>query len=108
MPLLLLLLSSLLLQPLVENSVRYAVAPTSRPVTVTVSALEEDGRLVLTVADDGPGSRGPKGTAGFGIGLANVRDRLEARFGDEASLTSGPVNAGGYRTVIRLPLARHG
>ncbi len=98
----------MILQPVVENSVKYAVAPTGRPVTVTVSALEESGHLVLTVADDGPGKSGPNGAAGFGIGLANVRDRLKARFGDEASLSSGPVKAGGYRTIIRLPLARHG
>ncbi|HEX4849103.1 MAG TPA: histidine kinase, partial [Novosphingobium sp.] len=65
----------LILQPLVENAVKYAVAPTRRPVTVTIAAREEYGRLVLEVSDDGPGA--PKGgRAGFGIGLANVRDRL--------------------------------
>ena len=95
----------MILQPLVENSVRYAVAITTRPVAVTVSAREEDGQLVLTVADDGPGA---KSEGGFGIGLANVRDRLDARFGTDASLASGPVPGGGYCTIIRLPLMRHG
>ena len=94
----------MILQPLVENSVKYAVATTARPVTVTISAREEDGRLVLTVADDGPGANS---ASGFGIGLANVRDRLAARFGKDASLASGRAESGGYTTVIRLPLVRH-
>ena len=93
----------LILQPLVENSVRYAVTLTASPVTVTIAAREEAGRLVLEVRDDGPASPGD-GEHGFGIGLANVRDRLAARYGDAASLTSGPVDEGGWRSIIRLPL----
>ncbi|MCC6927185.1 histidine kinase [Novosphingobium sp.] len=97
----------LILQPLVENSVRYAVAPTSKPVTVTIAAREEYGRLVLEVSDNGP-APSESAAKGFGIGLANVRDRLAARYGDEASLSSGPDEGGGWRSVIRLPLERHG
>ena len=96
----------MILQPLVENSVKYGVAPVARPVTVNVSAREEFGRLVVEVRDDGPGV--PHGASqGFGIGLANVRDRLEARFGREATLVSGPLETG-YRTEIRIPLVTHG
>ena len=96
----------MILQPLVENSVKYAVAPVNRPVTITVSADEEFDRLVIRVADDGPGV--PKGTKpGFGIGLANVKDRIEARFGRDATITAGPVQ-GGYVTELRLPLDRKG
>jgi two-component system, LytTR family, sensor kinase len=100
----------MILQPLVENSVKYAVAVTVQPVTVTISARAEYGRLVLTVTDDGPGAKsGDTGLgAGFGIGLANVRDRLEARFGSDASLSSGLADGGGYCTIIRLPLVIHG
>lgn len=98
----------MILQPLVENSVKYAVAPTGRQVTVTIVAREEYGRLVIEVSDDGPGGSGtPESGRGFGIGLANVRDRLAARYGELASLTSGPNQGGGWRTVIRLPLERH-
>ena len=93
----------LILQPLVENSVRYAVASTARPVTVRLSAREDAGQLVLEVCDDGPPRRDNSGH-GFGIGLANVRDRLAARYGDAASLVSGSGEAGGWRSVIRLPL----
>lgn len=94
----------MILQPLVENSVKYAVSPVSRPVTITLSAREEFDRLVITVGDDGPGV--PQGTThGFGIGLANVRDRLEARFGSDIGFSSAPV-PGGYCTEIRIPLSR--
>ncbi len=95
----------MILQPLVENAVKYAVAPTRRPVTVTIAAREEQGRLVIEVSDDGPGAP-HGGRAGFGIGLANVRDRLAARYGDEASLQAGPGEAGGWRAVLRLPMVR--
>jgi len=96
----------MILQPLVENSVKYAVSAVAREITVNVVAREEFDRLVLTVSDDGPGI--PDGMShGFGIGLANVRDRIEARFGPDIGLTSGPV-PGGYLTEIRIPLTRHG
>ncbi|MFM5925158.1 MAG: sensor histidine kinase [Novosphingobium sp.] len=95
----------MILQPLVENAVKYAVAPTRRAVTVTIAAAELDGRLVVSVSDDGPG--GTKAGAGFGIGLANVRDRLAARYGGDAALTAGPGEGGGWRTELNLPLARN-
>ncbi len=94
----------MILQPLVENSVKYAVSPVSREVTITVAAREEFDRLVITVNDDGPGV--PAGVKhGFGIGLANVSDRLQARFGGDVVLTSTP-HASGYVTEMRIPLTR--
>lgn len=100
----------MILQPLVENSVKYAVSKVTRPVTITVAAREEFDRLVVTVSDDGPGV--PEDTSsgsghGFGIGLANVRDRLEARFGPDVVLTSTALD-GGYITEMRIPLTRNG
>lgn len=110
----------MILQPLIENSVKYAVAPVNRPVTIFISAMEEYGRLVITVADNGPGSGeigshsssgtstlgSPGGKNGFGIGLANVRNRLETRFGKDVSVVSGDTGHG-WRTVIRMPLERN-
>ena len=94
----------MILQPLVENSVKYGVSASARPVTVSIVAREEYGRLVISVADDGPGM--PAGhSGGFGIGLANVRDRLEARFGAAATVTSGP-GLQGYETELRLPMVK--
>ncbi|MFM6832681.1 MAG: sensor histidine kinase [Novosphingobium sp.] len=96
----------LILQPLVENAVRYAVTATARPVTVQVVAREEGGLLVIEVSDDGPVAP-ETGTHGFGIGLANVRDRLAARYGAAASLEAGPAQEGGWRSTIRMPIDDH-
>jgi two-component system, LytTR family, sensor kinase len=41
------------------------------------------------------------------VGLANVRDRLAARFGDEANLSAAPIESGGYLVIVTLPLIRH-
>ncbi|RYD63296.1 MAG: sensor histidine kinase [Sphingomonadales bacterium] len=105
----------MILQPLVENSVKYGVSASAAPVTVWIEVREEYGRLVITVSDNAPAKSKSKarkarasGSSGFGIGLANVRDRLAARFGEEASVTSGPLEAGGYETQLRIPLVRHG
>jgi two-component sensor histidine kinase len=101
----------MILQPLVENSVKYGVSASAAPVTVRLEAREEYGRLVITVSDDAPVKakvKARKSGNGFGIGLANVRDRLAARFGAEASVTSGPVEGGGYETQLRIPVVRNG
>lgn len=99
----------MILQPLVENSVKYGVSASAAPVTICLEAREEYGRLVITVADNASvkansKSRSHGNADGFGIGLANVRDRLAARFGDAATVTSGPVEGGGYETQLRIPM----
>ena len=92
----------MILQPLVENSIKYAVAATTRAVTITLTARADAGMLVLTVADDGPGKTGTE--SGTGIGLANVRSRLAARYGVDAALACGPLPGGGHVTRLMLPL----
>ncbi|WP_332310818.1 sensor histidine kinase [Novosphingobium aquimarinum] len=96
----------MILQPIVENSVKYAVAATREPVTISIEARADGEWLEIVVADNGPGTSGgdPKG---FGIGLTNVRDRLETRFGERATLTSGTRSGGGHATTLRLPMV-HG
>jgi hypothetical protein len=96
----------MILQPLVENSIKYGVSASTRPVTIRIAAEEAGGMLVLTVADDGPGKGGQLG--GTGIGLENVRSRLAARFGKDARVESGPLPAGGYATVLTIPIIRAG
>ena len=78
----------------------------SDPVTITLSAREEYGRLVVSVSDDGRADRGGEPRPGYGIGLANVRERLAARFGKEATIVSGPAPGGGYSTLLRMPIVR--
>lgn len=96
----------MILQPLVENSILHALAPTTQAVTITIAARCEGDRLLLEVSDDGPGPAGnaPPAHRGFGIGIANVRERLAARFGSAAQVTSGPGPLGGYATRLNLPL----
>jgi two-component system LytT family sensor kinase len=97
----------MILQPIVENSVKYAIAARHEPVTIAISGKEEGGRLVVTVCDDGPMTE-TGDPHGEGIGLGNVRDRLKARFGNAASLVFGPRQQGGFETVLTLPLERSG
>jgi len=92
----------MILQPLVENSVKYAVAATQRPVTIAVRARRDDDMLEISVVDDGPGC--PENSGGFGIGLGNVRDRLRARYGAAATIAFGKRPEGGFATVLRMPL----
>ncbi len=69
------LVPGMILQPLVENSVKHAVAPTGGQVTITLSAREEYGRLVVSVSDNGNSAASRDDVRpGFGIGLNNVRE----------------------------------
>jgi len=100
------LIPGMILQPLIENSVKHAVAPSSGQVTITLSAREEYDRLVITVSDNGTSNAERNDVRpGYGIGINNVSDRLAARFGDDASIVSGHV-PGGYATHMRLPIVR--
>jgi two-component system LytT family sensor kinase len=99
----------LLLQPLVENAVKYGVARSRKPVTVRISAYEEAGRLHIKVKDDGEAaSDGDNGGPGTGVGLRNVCDRLTARHGERAGCLSGPDPDGGYTVHLYLPVVRNG
>ncbi|AHG88899.1 histidine kinase internal region [Gemmatirosa kalamazoonensis] len=98
------LVPEFVLQPLVENAVRHGVAGRADAGTIEISAHVEGDTLLLGVRDDGPGY--DAATAGAGVGLANVRARLETMFGDAARLEIGRAASGGTLATIRLPLAR--
>jgi two-component system LytT family sensor kinase len=94
----------LILQPLVENAIKHGVARTGEPVTLRIAAREEDARLVVVVENDrGPPGLSPEGS-GTGVGLANVCERLAARFGPQADCESGPLPNGGWRVTLAMPL----
>jgi LytS/YehU family sensor histidine kinase len=97
----------LILQPIVENAIKYGVARSKRPVTLRISAHEEAGRLHLKVKDDGdtsdPGSDGH----GAGVGLKNVCERLVARYGVQAGCFHGPDPQGGFTVHVVLPVVRN-
>ncbi len=100
----------LLLQPLVENAVKYGVARARRPVTIGIAAWESEGLLHLSVTDDGDPLDAAAADAqrGTGVGLANVADRIAARHGPAAACACGPAPGGGWRVHLTLPLVRHG
>jgi hypothetical protein len=99
----------LILQPLVENAVKYAVSRSRRAVTIRISARADAGRLTLVVEDDGdPVDAEAGGEAGTGVGLRNVRNRLSARFGDLAACRWGPRAPGGFTVILAMPLVYHG
>lgn len=98
------LVPSLLLQPLAENAVKHAVAPATRPVHVQVTVGVEEGRLVLSVTDDGePRQPGAPTRDSEGVGLRNVAGRLKALYGDRAEAEAGPTESG-YQARLRFPL----
>lgn len=90
-----------LLQPLVENAIKYGVSRSTRPVTVTISARAEGDTLILTVEDDGALVGGTV-EGGTGVGLCNVEQRLAARFGERASCVVGREPF--FRVELTMPL----
>ncbi|MBB4633262.1 sensor histidine kinase [Sphingosinicella soli] len=97
---------SLILQPLVENAVKYAVSPSNAPVCIRVKASLHDAMLHIVVEDDGAFAASQAHVDGTGTGLNNVRDRLRARFGDAAAFKAGPWPGGGFRIDIAIPVKR--
>ena len=98
------LVPHLLLQPLVENAVRHGVAKTFEPVEIRLSARRDAGALVLSVDNNGPREAPGPAPGRAGIGLANVRDRLRACYGEAGSLAASAPAEGGFRVEMRLPL----
>ena len=96
-----LVVPAMILQPLVENAVDYAVARRKEGGTVGLWADRADDRIRLGVWDDGAGV-GSDGN-GRGLGLANTRERLKALYGPEARLTLAPREGGGTVVTIELP-----
>jgi len=100
------LVPSLILQPLVENSLKYAVAPREEGGRLRIIAQCEDDRLKLVVADDGPGL--PVGVElgeGRGVGFRNTRERLAALYGEHQKLAVRFARPG-LRLEITLPFER--
>jgi Histidine kinase len=99
------LVPSFLVQPLVENAVKHGVARSSAPVQIEIDAEISEGSLRITVANclnakaEGDELRGNQGA---GVGLENVRRRLQTVFGKRASLTAGPAG-GRFVATIRIP-----
>ena len=99
------LVPNLILQPLVENSIKHAVARSTAQVKVEVRARADGHNLRIIVEDDGGNAANAAAPKGSNMGLSNVAERLSAHFGNDASLSFGP-EGGGFRNVIMIPLRR--
>jgi LytS/YehU family sensor histidine kinase len=97
------LVPSFILQPLVENAVKYAVTPTINTITLRIAAARAGDTLIVSVQDDGDPAKASTVRKGTGLGLANVRQRLELLHGDRGTLETEPL-PDGFRATIRLPL----
>jgi sensor histidine kinase YesM len=92
----------LMLVSLAENAVKHGVEPKVGPALIRLSAARDaEGRLAVTVADDGVGFGGA--TAGSGLGLANLKDRLQQLYRGHATLTLRARPEGGVAATIAIP-----
>ena len=102
---------SMLLQPLLENSIKHGLEPRIDGGTVTLrSRITEDGLLLVEVEDDGvgiaPGRAGAGQIArpGTGIGMRNVRERMQVLYGDAAEVEIESRPGRGTKVVLRMPV----
>ena len=105
---------SMLLQPLIENSIKHGLEPRISGGTITLRSRIADDRLLLEIEDDGVGIEpGGPTTApdsgivreGSGIGMRNVRERIQVLYGDEAHVDIISRPGRGTRVSLRMPLA---
>ncbi|HEX4633180.1 MAG TPA: histidine kinase [Gemmatimonadales bacterium] len=95
------LVPAFLLQPLLENALEHGLAVKPGPGELDVVAAHDDGRLTITITDDGPG---PAQNAAAGVGLTNTRERLTQLYGSDQALTLGPAGStGGGRVRVSIP-----
>jgi hypothetical protein len=106
-------LPALLLQPIVENAIKYGVSKSRKAVLIRIEARHlDDHRMVVEVSNrmkNGGGDELPAAThEGTGVGLANVCQRLDARFGSRASCRFGPMHGGGFKVSLTMPVDYNG
>ncbi|WP_374285507.1 sensor histidine kinase [Novosphingobium sp.] len=113
------LLPSLLLQPLVENAIKYAVSPQEAGAEITIAAQLVGQNLRITVSDTGPGLQSGAASnrlsgvtfdggepVSTGVGLANIRDRLAQAYGEDHRFETMEPPEGGFAVLIELPYER--
>ena len=105
-------LPALILQPIVENAIKYGVSKSRKTVVIRIEAKRTaDGRMLVEVSNwlkNGGAISLPAAThEGTGVGLSNVCQRLEARFGSRASCRFGPMTEGGFKVALTIPAETH-
>ncbi|MFO6446562.1 sensor histidine kinase [Erythrobacter sp. NE805] len=111
-------LPAMLLQPLVENAIKYAVSPQEEGAQIAITARVIGERLRLTVEDTGPGVEDvprylaqtaepvPGQPVSTGVGLANIRNRLGQAYGDNHLFETRSEAGGGFTVLIEIPFTR--
>jgi sensor histidine kinase YesM len=98
-------LPSLLLQPLIENAIKYAVTPAENGADIWLTAAREGQAVRIEVADNGDGSGGEiAASPSTGVGLANIRDRLSQAYGGAHRFETRQNERGGFSVIIEIPL----
>jgi signal transduction histidine kinase len=113
------LLPSLLLQPLVENAIKYAVGPQESGAEITITTQLIGQNVRITVSDTGPGLQSASTSnrvsgvsfdggepVSTGVGLANIRDRLAQAYGDQHRFETAEPPEGGFAVIIEIPVER--
>ena len=96
-------LPSLLLQPLIENAIKYAVTPQEEGADISLEARLQGDRVLINVSDTGPGASTTSRSLSTGVGLANIRDRLAQAYGDNHRFETQSEITGGFRVFIDIP-----
>ena len=97
-------LPSLLLQPLIENAIKYAVTPSENGADIWITASREGQAVRIEVADNGNGDGAEiAASPSTGVGLANIRDRLSQAYGASTSFRDQKERAGGFSVILEIP-----
>jgi sensor histidine kinase YesM len=97
-------LPPMLLQPLVENAIVHGLEPKIDGGSLHIAARAEDDMLIVTVTDNGRGLDAPPVKAGTNVGVTNTRERLQALYGERASLAIEAALPQGVTSTLRLPM----
>jgi two-component system LytT family sensor kinase len=97
-------LPSLLLQPLIENAIKYAVTPAENGADIWITASREGQAVRIEVADNGLGDGSELAASpSTGVGLANIRDRLSQAYGGANRFETRQNDRGGFSVILEIP-----
>jgi LytS/YehU family sensor histidine kinase len=97
-------LPSLLLQPLIENAIKYAVTPNENGADIWITAMPEGQAVRIEVADNGNGEGADiAASQSTGVGLANIRDRLTQAYGASHRFETRKNDRGGFSVIVEIP-----
>lgn len=102
------MIPQLIIQPLIENAVKYGVEKVHRPVTINRSIKQESDKLVIIITDDGPGfdPNSDHSKKSTGLGLNNIRERIKLIYGASGSLDIRSVAHQQTQITITLPIQK--